>query len=219
MAEFLNEHEQVEMIKNFWKRYGNAIIAMIVAVIILMLGWHYWQNRQYAKLAAASVAYQELLQVSGDKNITAIVMQAQNLMQDFPKTPYATMAAFILVNEQVAANQLDKASSNLKWVLQHSNSPEFKAIASLRLARIMLAQGQADKAIELLKSPPKGFIAAFNLIKGDAYVQQNNAAAAFKAYQNAIHSMAVDDPLMPILKVKLSNLPVTAGESDIAVKG
>lgn len=212
MAEYLNEQEQVEVLKNFWKRYGNAILVIIVITILAMAGWRNWQNHRAAQLAAASASYESLLQSVSANQATAVTMQAQALMQS-GVLPYATMAALMLAAEQVNSNQLDQARASLNWVIKHTKSVDFRAIATIRLARILIVQQKAAQAIKLLQSPVAGYQSAYALISGDAYVQLQNYAAAYHAYQTALASLPSDSYLVAIIKVKLSNIPVTASQA------
>ena len=64
----LEEQEQLDELKHFWKKYGNAITWLLIAVLGSYAGWNgyqYWQVHQTGK---ASALFDELEKsaISGD---------------------------------------------------------------------------------------------------------------------------------------------------------
>jgi predicted negative regulator of RcsB-dependent stress response len=56
----LEEQEQLDQLKHFWKRYGNAITWLLIAVLGTFAaynGWQLWQRKQGAE---AAVMYDQL---------------------------------------------------------------------------------------------------------------------------------------------------------------
>ena len=56
----LQEQEQIEDIKHFWRRYGNAITWALIVVLgafAAFNGWQYWQRKQGAE---AGVMYDQV---------------------------------------------------------------------------------------------------------------------------------------------------------------
>ena len=55
----LEEQEQIDQLKHFWKRYGNAISWLLIVVLgafAAFNGWQYWQRKQGAE---AAVMYEQ----------------------------------------------------------------------------------------------------------------------------------------------------------------
>jgi predicted negative regulator of RcsB-dependent stress response len=51
----LEEQEQLDELKHFWREYGNLITWALIVVfgaIAAWNGWHYWQNQQAGQAAA-----------------------------------------------------------------------------------------------------------------------------------------------------------------------
>ena len=42
MASHLEEQEQLEEIKHFWKRWGNLITGVITVALLAFAGWNAW---------------------------------------------------------------------------------------------------------------------------------------------------------------------------------
>ena len=68
MADFMNEQEQVELIKNFWKRYGNWVLGLFVIIAFGLSGYQYWQHRQEQSLNQASEMYLSLVNSANQKD-------------------------------------------------------------------------------------------------------------------------------------------------------
>jgi predicted negative regulator of RcsB-dependent stress response len=216
VAEYLNEQEQYDALKAFWKTYGSWIVLGILLVIFAMVGTHYWQARNQSKLDNASIAYQNILSTLATNHNADITASAEAMMKQDGHTPYASMAALLLAGQQVNANQLSAATENLQWVIKHAPTPALKAIATLRVARILLAEKQPQQALALLVKPLTGFDGAYAMVAGDAYVQLQDYAKAYQSYQLALHNMPENDYFVGIIKLKLSNLPVTASGNNNA---
>ncbi|MDH5738535.1 MAG: tetratricopeptide repeat protein, partial [Gammaproteobacteria bacterium] len=83
-------------------------------------------------------------------------------------------------------------------------------VARQRLARVLLARGEADAALELVESEDApGFQSAYSEIRGDIYVSQGKQMQARQAYQLAIENQP-EGASNPILEMKLSDLPLQA---------
>ena len=94
MAYDLEEQEQIDAFKAWWKANGNKVLAFVGVVVIAfvgMEGWKYYHNKQAIE---ASVQYQQLIE-SDPKDTKAIQALSAQLMEKFPSTPYAGRAAVI----------------------------------------------------------------------------------------------------------------------------
>ena len=88
----LEEQEQLDELKHFWKNYGNLITWALIVVfgaIAAWNGWHYWQRSQAAQAAAMNDEVERA--VAGDD--VAKVERAFNDMKDkYGRTTYAHQA-------------------------------------------------------------------------------------------------------------------------------
>jgi len=88
MAYDLEEQEQLDELKAWWKSYGkmvgSAVLVLVVAYAAFQ-GWRIYQNKQ---ATAASTEYQAL-QVADEKDLKAIQAKSAVLMDKYSATPYA----------------------------------------------------------------------------------------------------------------------------------
>jgi predicted negative regulator of RcsB-dependent stress response len=95
------------------------------------------------------------------------------------------MAHLLDASMSVKADDLDSAAKALQSVIDSSDDSYLTGLASLRLARVEIARGNADKALDLLQSPPTPLAAQAAAVKGDALVAQDKRDEAVAAYQEA----------------------------------
>ncbi|MDD9855721.1 MAG: tetratricopeptide repeat protein, partial [Gammaproteobacteria bacterium] len=133
------------------------------------------------------------------------------LMADYAATPYAVHAAFALAKLSVERGELAPAAQSLQWILDHTGGDDavLRHIARLRLASVLLAQNQPERAIELLRRPvdaTTGFTARYDELRGDAHLQSGDSDAARDAYRRGLDALSADSIGHFLLKLKLDNL-------------
>jgi len=141
----------------------------------------------------------------------AIRDTAAELMADYAATPYAVHAAFALAKLSVERGELAPAAQSLQWILDHTGGDDavLRHIARLRLASVLLAQNEAERAIELLRRPvdaTTGFTARYDELRGDAHLQSGDSDAARDAYRRGLDALSADSIGHFLLKLKLDNL-------------
>ncbi len=208
----LAELEQVERIKKWCREYGVGIIVGIVFAIIASMGWHYWQQKQENNLILASINYQNLLDASlNQKSAAPIIKIANTLLQNYSRTPYASLAALQLAKQAVNQNKLTDAERQLTWVVQHGQSGTLRAVARTRLARVLLAEGQPERALKLLDENDNIFYRPLILQeKGDIYSYLGHPSKALQNYIAAEKLFAKSAIDQPLLSMKINNLTVSA---------
>ena len=78
---------------------------------------------------------------------------------------------------------------------------------SLRLARVLLADGKAQDALTALGTIPSGDYAAMAAeLRGDAQLKLGKTDAARAAYQDALAKLDKDAPGRSAVQMKLDNL-------------
>lgn len=203
-----NEAEQIELLKKWWQEYGLAAIAGIVIALILGFGWRYWQQHREEQLAHVSIRYEQLLTnvVNGDTD--AVETNANRLIERYPHTPYTQLAALQLAKQDVYQDKLKEAETKLEWVMRHGDNPALREVARLRYARILLAQNQGEKALDVLaKTDDKNYQALALELKGDIFAAAGKIKEARDAYQEALQSLPGFAVMQPLLEMKLDNLP------------
>ena len=61
----LEEQEQIDSLKTWWKMYGNLVTGLVVAASLAMVGWQGWNWYQGGQSAKAAAIYGVLEQAAG----------------------------------------------------------------------------------------------------------------------------------------------------------
>lgn len=210
MAYDHQEQEQLDSFKAFWSKYGSIITWVLILVLGSYAGWNYWKTHQANKSVEASALYDEL-QTSLLANDNAKVQRvAGDIRAKYESSPYAQMAGLAAAKTAFEANDLKTAKAQLQWVASNGND-EYKSIAGLRLAGVLLDEKAYDDALKVLggKFLPQ-FTAEVNDRKGDVLVAQNKLKEAREAYVSAIAAMDTNSPGRQLVQVKLEAIGGTA---------
>lgn len=205
----LEEQEQLDQIKHFWKKYGNLISWVLIAVLGSYAAWNgyqYWQRDQASK---AAVLFDEVERavVSGD--LTRIERSLSDMKDKFGSTHYAHQAAFIAANALQSKGKTDAARAALKWVVDGAPDPAYRDIARLRLSALLLDAGSNDEALAQLSSqftPAMTGLAAD--LRGDVLQAKGQTPEAIKAYQSAWQQLADSADYRRLIEAKLNALGV-----------
>ena len=203
----LEQQEQLDELKHFWKQYGNAITWFLIVVMGAYAGWNgyqYWQKQQSAK-AAALFDEVERAAASGD---TAKLERSWNDMKDrFPGTTYAAQSALLAGKTFQQADKPDAALAALKWAAESASDDANSQLARLRLANLQIQQKAFDDAAKTLTKP---FTPAFDGlaldIQGDLFMAQSKSQEAVKAYTEAWSKLEVNNEYRRLVLAKLNAL-------------
>lgn len=224
MEPYLSEQEQIEAIKNWWRRYGVSVLVAIALAAASYGGWQLWQNRQAQSRADAAALFQSMEQAfllaqkspqeQKEQQIATFRHLGEQLKSDYPTHGYARFAAWLLARQAIESADYQAAEKEYEWVLAHLDNgwlkgedSNFGAISRLRLARLKLAQQQHDEALELLNLVTgSAFQPQQSEIKGDVLMAKGDLAGAVDAYEQALTATAMDDPLRQLTEMKLDDV-------------
>jgi len=185
VADYNNEDEQLEALKQWWKENGAAVIAGIVLGAGALFGWKFWQDYQVEQAEAASAIYAEMRVEGAD--VDTRVAGAETLKSDYARGPYAALAALEAAAALVEAGRLADAEAQLRWAMDSARMPEVAEVARLRLAQVVVAQGRAQDVLDLLKTElPEAYAGLVDELRGDAYRLLGDVEAARRAYDRAL---------------------------------
>nr|WP_275298197.1 tetratricopeptide repeat protein [Halomonas campisalis] len=206
------EEEQLDAIKRWWKENGTSLIAGVAIAVAGVVGWNAWQNYQENQATAASLRYQQLINLTaGNELDEAAILQARELADEIVdshgRTLYADLARLIDARLAVAQEDHDAAQAALRAVIDASGQEYLQGLARLRLARLQIAQGDADGALATLDSGvPEALTAQRADIRGDAYRALGRDDDARQAWRSAMAaSQQRDQPLYGV-ELKLDDL-------------
>lgn len=210
---YKTEEEQVQAIKQWWKENAVSLIAGVVIGLSVLGGYRFWIDSKQTEAEEASELYSKVLSVANDK--TNIV---ERLKADYAGTPYAALAVLVIAKDNVNANEIEKAVSQLMWVIDNNHDEAIQHIAQQRLARLYLSQNNIESAEALIKGiKASGFSAAYNEIRGDLNLAKKLPVQARENYRLALAALTQGDQRYAIIKMKLDDL--APAKSDIATTG
>lgn len=216
----LQEQEQVDALKAFWQQYGNLITWALVAALLVysgITGWQWWQREQAGK---AGAMFDELDRAvnAGDVDKTARVFA--DLKDRYPRTAYAQQAGMLAARVQFDKGKADDARASLSWVVEHAIEDEYRALAHLRLAGLLLDAKQYDEALKQLDAVPAGAFAALAADRrGDALLAQGKKDDARAAYQSAYKLMDEKVEYRRLVDAKLTALGASPAAASAAAGG
>jgi predicted negative regulator of RcsB-dependent stress response len=194
MALDLEEQEQVEELKAWWKLHGGLITALVLAVALGFAGWQGWRWYQSSHAAQASVLYETVTKAAQSNDAKALRDAAGTLVESYPRTLYASMGALVAARYYFDRNDLKTAKAQLQWVIERSVSDDFKDLARLRLAAVLLDEKAYDEALKLLEATPAAsYEAQYAALRGDVLLAKNQAAEAKAAYKLALEKADAKD--------------------------
>ncbi len=181
-----NEQEQWERVKLWLRDNGLWLLAGVVIGVGALAGWRWWEQRVEQRAQQASARYEEILGAFNRSDRTRAFTLIDQLREEYPSSPYADQADLAGARDLVDQNELAKAAERLERVMKGSKDAELQLVARLRLARVQLAQGNADTALATLDGAEAGaFGPRFDEVRGDARLAKGDRAAALAAYEKA----------------------------------
>jgi predicted negative regulator of RcsB-dependent stress response len=207
MAYDLEEQEQIEALKAWWKQNSRLVLLAVVAALVAFAavsGWRYYKDRQAAQ---ASQLYGELEKAVQGADTKKLNEAAAQLVDKYPRTAYAPMAALVAAKASVDAGDLKAAGTHLAWAVEHARDDETRAVARLRLAAVRLDEKQHDEALRLLEQEhPDAFTGLYADLRGDVLVAQGKLAEARAAYKQALDKLAPEATYRLIVQAKLDGI-------------
>ena len=210
MDDYLSEDEQWERAKAWLRSYSPWILAGIVVALAGLAGWNWWQDRQTRVGLEASAQYEQMTDALQKNDVTRAKAIAANLERDHPDSPYVDQAHFFEARLAVEANDLAKAETLLRGVMDLTKDDQLALVARLRLARVQIAANKPDDAIATLSKPAGSIEARFHEVRGDALFAKNDKAGALKEYLAALASSDARSVDTQSLQLKINDLKVEA---------
>ncbi len=210
MAYDLQEQEQIDVLKDWWRKYGTLVTSAVVALVVgvaAIVGWRSYHGQQSA---AAATLYSQL--DTADKANEAKKVQdiAAALASSHASTQYASMAALRAAKSFAAANDLTNAKQRLQWVVDKAKDDEMRDVARLRLAGVLLDEKSYDDALKLLDAKhAAAFDGLYADLKGDILAVQKRRAEARAAYQMALEKSDQRSNYRQLIQVKLDAMGET----------
>lgn len=181
----LQEQEQLDALKAFWKQNGNLITWLLVLVLGAYAGWNGWTWYQRDQAVKAGAMYDELERSAqaGDEARSTRVFG--DLSARFGGTSFAAQGGLLAAKLQADKDKADAARTTLTWVAEKGADEGLRAVARLRLAALLAQDKQFDAAIQQLNAVNTvGFEGLVADRRGDVLLamgKTQEAKAAFEA--------------------------------------
>ena len=205
----LEEQEQLDELKHFWKRYGNLITWALIVVFGAVAAWNgyqYWQRQQATQ---ASSLYEEVERAVKSGDSARLDRSLADMKERFGRTVYAQQAGLMVAKAQFDKGNLDAAKAALSWVASNATDEGYQAIAKLRLAGMLLDSKAYDEALKLVNASfPKDFAALAADRRGDILMAQGKTSEAKAEYEKAYKALDERADYRRLVEVKLNALGV-----------
>ena len=181
----LEEQEQLDQLKHFWKQYGNLITWSLILVLGAFASWNFYQYWQRSQATQAAAMYDEVERVVKSADGAKIDRVFADMKDRFASTTYAQQAGLLVAKQYYSAGNVEAAKAALGWVADKASDPGYQAIAKLRLAGILMESKAFEDALKQLSgSFPGNFDALVADRKGDILLLQGKKTEYEKAFKN-----------------------------------
>lgn len=207
MEDYLTEEERLEALKRWLKENGRSMLFGVGFGAAIVLGWNFWQTRQWQNAEQAGNTFQQLLTAEQNKQADAALKLSERLIEQHGNSAYGWYGRLFAAKFKAEKGDLDGAKQLLKDVLATTSDPNMKLLARLRLAQVMLALKEDEEALQLVDSVGADLVAPYRALyaelKGDillALGRHDQARSAYDQARSAVGGKA------PLLELKLQDL-------------
>lgn len=204
MAYDLEEQEQLATLKAWWNKFGNLVTWLLIAALAGYAAWNGWNYYQRNQATQAALLYDELQKAVSAKDKGRVLRAAGDMQDKFARTAYAQMAALAAAKSAWEAKDAAAAKAQLQWVIDKGQDAEYKALARIRLAGVLLDEKAYDEALKVLAADvPPYFAGAAADRKGDILAAQNKLEDARAAWKLALEKTDEKNPARQLIQLKL----------------
>jgi len=183
----LEEQDQLEDLKAWWRQWGNTIAGIVIAVcvgVIGVQGWRWYSQQQAEK---GSVLYNAVSAATRANDVAKAKDAMAQLADKYGGTAYSPRAALLVAATLYDAGDKAGAKAQLAGIIDRDSEDELKQIARLRLAAMLYDDKQYDEALRTLDAKhDDAFAGIYADTRGDILAAAGRNAEARSAYQNAL---------------------------------
>ena len=206
----LEEQEQLDQLKAFWKQYGNLITWLLVLLLGGYAAWNGWSLYQRDQGQKAGSLYDELDRAAQQGDSDRATRIFADMKARYPGATFTHQAGLLAARVAADKGQYDAASASLAWVADKASDEEYRAIAHLRLAGLLLDTKKYEEALKQVDAVAGGpeFLALAADRRGDILLTQGKSAEAQAAYLKAWTAMDPKLDYRRVVEAKLNLLGV-----------
>ncbi len=209
MALDLEEQEQVDEAKAWWKQHGNKVIWGVTAFLLVAAGWRAWQTWQHNQAAEASMLFDSAVQAASMNDLKTAKAAAGQIMENHARSAYSAPAAWLAGRINIESGDSKSARAQYEFALEQARDDGVRQLARLRLATLSFEEKDIPAALKLLEAPfEPAFQGLAEQLKGDIFVAQGKTAEARAAYKLALEKLGDKSSLKPLVEIRLDSLGV-----------
>ncbi|OGS91327.1 MAG: hypothetical protein A2061_07500 [Gallionellales bacterium GWA2_59_43] len=203
----LQEQEQLDTLKAWWKDNGNFVLGALLVVVVAMGGWRGWQYYQNKQSAEAATLYAEFTRQLESNDAKRVNDAAAAVMDKYAGSAYASRAALLAAQVNEFSKDVARAKTQLQWVIDHTGEASLKDVARLRMAAILMDEKAYDGAMKLLNAAhPDSFNGLYSDLKGDVLSAQGKTDEARTAYKLAYEKTDAKSMYRNLIQMKMDAL-------------
>jgi predicted negative regulator of RcsB-dependent stress response len=209
MALDLEEQEQLDEAKVWWKQHGNKVIWGVTIFLLAVAGWRAWETWNRNQAAEASMLFDQAVQATSLNDAKTAKDAAGRIMENHSRSAYAAPAAWLTGHINYQTGDLKSARAQYEYALDHARDEGVRQMARLRLATLMFELKDMAGAMKLLEEPfEPAFQGLAGQLKGDILAAQGKNAEAREAYKLALEKLGDKSSLKPLVEIRLDGLGV-----------
>ena len=207
MDAYVSETEQVEQIRRWWKDNGKALLLGLTLGIGGLAAYRYWDATRIAMAESASQNFEQLIEMAAAQKLDDAMKAGHAIIESYPNSVYARLSSLLVAKMAVEKHDYTQAKAELQGLLDADGHGPVANIARQRLARLLLAEDQADAAQKLLDAVP---VTADDHgsaeLRADVLAARGDVAGARSKYLEALAAADKRGLDSDLIQLKLDNL-------------
>jgi predicted negative regulator of RcsB-dependent stress response len=203
----LEEQEQLDELKHFWKRWGDLITWVLIAVLGGYAAWMGWQSYTAKQAVQSAALYDTVERAALGGDMALLDRSVGDIKDKFASTTYAQQAALLAARVYNDKDRKTDAKAQLSWVVGQARDEGYQALARLRLAALLVEDKAYDEARQQLTAKtPEAFAPLMADRLGDLAALQGQPAEAVRHYKSAWKGFEPNADYRRLVAVKLAAL-------------
>jgi len=203
----LEEQEQLDALKAWWKENSSWILGTLIIAIVATAGWRGWNSYKNGQAIEAAALYQQVVEQVATQDTKRVNDAADAVKEKFASSAYAARAALLAAQVNEEKQDVAHAKLQLQWVVDNATEAGLKVVAKLRLAALLLDEKNYAEALKQLEGGhPASFDGLYSDLRGDIFNAQGKKEQARSAYKLAYEKLSEARPYRNLVQMKLDSL-------------
>jgi hypothetical protein len=146
----VDEELQKDQMIHIWQRYGKLLVAGVLALLIGLGGWLFWQDRQAANAGVDGEAFDKAIQLAQDKDVAG-ADKALDALKASPNDGYRASALLTKATIALSKDDLKGAAAIYQQVSADTKiAKPWRDLALVRLSAVEFETAKPDVIIARL---------------------------------------------------------------------